>query len=383
MTQHRIIAGFIYGILSLFSSQLLATESENSEGWLENFLQKIGADGQYNADKAIDFSILPGPFYNPELSLGVGVSAIGLYQVDPNDKVSELSSLVINGFASVNGAVGVAIENKTFLNEDKQRFYFNIELTDAPDVYYGIGYSNNHIDDNKIDFNYQQFAANPMWLQRLNATSFAGIGFDFQYSNGEDFDSLDSSVDYSELQDSSRSVGINVLLNYDTRDHVLNASDGRLLQMNSFFYREAIGSKTDFEVYDLMYSEYMPIARYDDVLAWQVRSRLTHGDVPWDQLSKIGGGSLLRGYNLGRYRDNQMVLAQVEYRMNLTGRHGMVFWTGVGMVADKVSEFSFDEALPNAGIGYRFEVKPRVNLRLDLAFAKNETGFYFNVNEAF
>ncbi|MEH6452883.1 MAG: BamA/TamA family outer membrane protein, partial [Psychromonas sp.] len=243
--------------------------------------------------------------------------------------------------------------------------------------------SDNHVDDNKIDYNYQQFSANPMWLQRLNDKSFAGIGFDFNYSSGEDFDSLDSSVDYSELEESSRSVGANFLLNYDTRDYVLNPSDGRLLQMNTYFYRQFLGSKTDFEVYDLMYSEYMPIARDSDVLAWQIRSRLTHGDVPWDQLSKIGGGSLLRGYNIGRYRDKQMLLAQAEYRMNLTGRHGMVFWSGIGMVADQVSDFSTDEILPSAGVGYRFEVKPRVNLRLDLAFAKNETGFYFNVNEAF
>jgi len=401
MTRHLISARILFAMLVFLPFQLIAAQAlplplydvpkkeasqdkaPTSDGWMEDFLQKIGADGEFNPDKAIDISVLPGPFYNPEMSLGVGVSAIGLYQVDPNDTVSELSSLIINGFASVNGSVGVVIENKTFLNEDRQRFYFNIQLTDAPDVYYGVGYTDNHVDDNKIDYNYQQFSANPMWLQRLNDKSFAGIGFDFNYSSGGHFDSADSSVDYSELAESSRSVGANILINYDSRDYVLNPSDGRLLQMNSYLYRQFLGSKTDFEVYDLMYSEYMPIAGYSDVLAWQVRTRLTHGDVPWDQLSKVGGGNLLRGYNIGRYRDKQMLLAQVEYRMDLTGRHGMVFWSGIGMVAEQIGDFSSDEILPSNGLGYRFEVKPRVNLRLDLAFANSETGFYFNVNEAF
>ncbi|MEH6453197.1 MAG: hypothetical protein V7782_09190, partial [Psychromonas sp.] len=42
-------------------------EELENEGWLEDFLQKIGADGKFNSDKAIDFSVLPGPFYNPEM----------------------------------------------------------------------------------------------------------------------------------------------------------------------------------------------------------------------------------------------------------------------------------------------------------------------------
>lgn len=65
-------------------------------GWVENFLQKLGADGEFDPSKPIDFSFLPGPFYNPEMDLGVGISAVGLYQVDPDDEVSQLSSLVIN-----------------------------------------------------------------------------------------------------------------------------------------------------------------------------------------------------------------------------------------------------------------------------------------------
>ena len=107
------------------------------------------------------------------------------------------------------------------------------------------------------------------------------------------------------------------------------------------------------------------------------------GDIPWDQLSKIGGGDSLRGYTTGRYRDKQMLLTQAEYRLDLPGRHGMVFWAGAGVIADKASELFDQSVLPNYGVGYRFEVKPRVNLRLDMGFGDGDSGFYFNVNEAF
>ncbi|MGL5043526.1 MAG: BamA/TamA family outer membrane protein, partial [Plesiomonas sp.] len=72
------------------------------------------------------------------------------------------------------------------------------------------------------------------------------------------------------------------------------------------------------------------------------------------------------------------------YRKHLSGRHGMALWVGVGTITSQAkSLFTQADWLPNAGIGYRFEFKPRVNIRFDLGFGKNTSGFYFHVNEAF
>ncbi|MGZ9897957.1 BamA/TamA family outer membrane protein [Shewanella gaetbuli] len=354
--------------------------AENS--WFENFLNKLGADGEFDADKLIDFSILPGPFYNPEMNLGVGVSAIGLYQIDPEDDVSQLSSLVINGLASVNGALGVGIHNKTFIKQDTQRLYIDAGVYNVPDVYYGVGYDNNHNDDNKVKLNSRSIEVNPMYLARVSEHVFVGGGFDFRYSEAEDIDILESLIPVDNLFESSTSAGFNFHVSYDSRDNVLNPQQGKIAQLDVGVYREDLGGKTDFEVFDALYSTYYSV-HSDDVLAWQIRGRFTHGDVPWDQLSKVGGGELLRGYTTGRYRDKQMLLAQVEYRLNLPWRHGMVFWAGAGVISDQFSELLTSNLLPNTGVGYRFEVKPKVNLRLDLAFGDGDTGFYFNVNEAF
>ena len=365
------------------SVQIASSQEPESQGWIEDFLQTLGADGEFNPDKLIDFSYLPGPFYNPEMDLGVGISAVGLYQYDPNDEVSQLSSLVINGLASTNGALGVTIANKTFVNQDEQRFYLNAEIFDAPDVFYGVGYDSNHNEVNKVEFNQRIVSINPMFLQRMSVTSFVGIGFDYSYADASKIDLLDSDVNTDILNESSRSVGVNLLLNHDSRDNVLNPQSGRILEIDATFYRQSFGSKTDFDVYNALYSEYMQTGRGEDILAWQVRGRFTSGDLPWDQLSKAGGGDLLRGYTSGRYRDKQMLMTQVEYRLNFPGRHGMVFWAGAGVIANDISEFDANQILPNGGVGYRFEVKPRVNLRLDMAFGDGDSGFYFNVNEAF
>jgi hypothetical protein len=39
--------------------------------------------------------------------------------------------------------------------------------------------------------------------------------------------------------------------------------------------------------------------------------------------------------------------------------------------------------LPNTGIGYRFELQPRMNVRLDFGVARDTQAVYFNFLESF
>lgn len=65
-------------------------------------------------------------------------------------------------------------------------------------------------------------------------------------------------------------------------------------------------------------------------------------------------------------------------------RNGVVVWIGAGTVFNKFSALCMDRVLPNYGIGYRWEFKKNVNVRLDYGFGKNgQSGFIFNINEAF
>lgn len=177
---------------------------------------------------------------------------------------------------------------------------------------------------NKVTFDSHQFSVAPSLRKRISAQSFVGVGMDFSYTATDDIDDGESTVDSSVLIESSRSVGVNLLVNYDSRDSVLSPSAGRLVELDTNWYRQEFGSQTDFNVQSLLYSEYLSIGESGDVLAWQVHGRFTQGEVPWEPLSMLGG------YNAGRYRDEQMLLAQVEYPLNLPGLHGMVFFFGGG-----------------------------------------------------
>ena len=73
---------------------------------------------------------------------------------------------------------------------------------------------------------------------------------------------------------------------------------------------------------------------------------------------------------------------QVELRQHVWRRNGITVWAGAGNVFH--DSRTFKKILPNFGIGYRWEFKKRVNVRLDLGFGKSgQNGFIFNINEAF
>ena len=75
--------------------------------------------------------------------------------------------------------------------------------------------------------------------------------------------------------------------------------------------------------------------------------------------------------------------AQIELRQHIWKRNGVAVWAGAGTVFPRFSDFTSKHILPNYGFGYRWEFKKRVNVRLDLGFGKHQTGFIFNINEAF
>ena len=119
------------------------------------------------------------------------------------------------------------------------------------------------------------------------------------------------------------------------------------------------------------------------VLAWEADGAFTQGDVPWSMMPLLGSDERMRGYYQGRYRDKNVVSSQLEYRRQLTWRHGIVAWVGAGTMGPSLSSLNNGRWLPTGGVGYRFEFKPRVNIRLDYGIGKGSSGFYFQVGEAF
>jgi outer membrane protein assembly factor BamA len=122
------------------------------------------------------------------------------------------------------------------------------------------------------------------------------------------------------------------------------------------------------------------------VVAFQATTSYASGDVPFYELSMMGGDSKMRGYYLGAYRDRVLLDAQAEYRMPVWKIFGLTTWLGTGRVAHNYSELSLDGFKVSYGLGIRIKVdsKHNTNLRLDFGFGNGGIkGTYINFAEAF
>ena len=63
-------------------------------------------------------------------------------------------------------------------------------------------------------------------------------------------------------------------------------------------------------------------------------------------------------------------------------RHTLI-WAGVGSVFHRLDQINFKRLLPSFGLGYRWEFKKDVNVRVDVGFGRNSMAFSIGLNEAF
>ncbi|MFN1140577.1 BamA/TamA family outer membrane protein [Serratia quinivorans] len=371
----RLLSGLLSLLAAPIHAELLTRES------IDAFLGTMGADDQYHKAKGVNWTVLPGPFYTPELKLGLGAAAAGLYRVDPNDKVTQNSSIAFTGFVSTSGALGLGLNNYTFFSDDQWRLFVTGSVAKIPTEFWGVGYDAAQGSGQK--YTQDSFSVHPQVFYRLVDNLYAGVGWDFSTLNAK-VDDPHPGDTFSRYTDSTtpQSSGTTFALNYDTRDAITQPKKGQYASASYSLFDPSLGSDTHFTALQLQYNYYFPLNE-NDVLAFDAWGRFARGDVPWDRLSQAGDDRRLRGYYQGRYRDKDVVSSQIEYRKKLNWRHGYVLWLGAGSLGDSLGKMGQHPILPTLGAGYRFEIKPNMNLRLDLGVGRESAGFYFQVAEAF
>ncbi len=365
--------------IALSSQAQIIPQRQQIDGWLS----ELGGENSFDETKAVDWGVLPGPFYTPEMGLGVGTALVGLYRIDKDDKMTQPSSIGLSGFASSTGAFGVNFTNYNFVDNDQWRLFVSGTINNVPTYYWGKGYAAGKNDHNKEKYHSQEFQITPRALYKLGDATYIGLGWEFSSMNASDPDT--GAKAYFAQSVGGRSVissGLSAYYSFDTRDFLPNAHQGQAFEAVYTYFAPDFGSDTRFQTTQLQYAFYHEITE-TTVLAIDNYARFSTGDVPWNQLSLLGNGNRMRGYYEGRYRDNNIVTSQAEIRHKLDWRHGVVGWVGTGSMSDSPSELGKGHWLPTVGVGYRFEFKPRMNVRLDFGIGRNSTGVYFQVGEAF
>ena len=184
------------------------------------------------------------------------------------------------------------------------------------------------------------------------------------------------------FQTNLRAVGVEALR--DSRPNRFYPTKGMLLDFTGDFFSQGLGSKYSFQTYKFTFNKYWGFGE-KQVLAYNLFFCGTGGQPPFYGNCIYGSNNELRGYTAGQYLDLYMFATQLEYRLVLPWRLGVVAYGGLGAVAPGPAKFRTNELLPGGGTGLRFLLskKQHVNLRTDFAWGRNNFTWSMGVGEAF
>ncbi len=344
--------------------------------WLLNYFRNSNKE----RGKRFDYSVTAGPFYDSKSSLSIGGGISALYSWDRSDPELRRSVMSIMGKLSIKGMVGVEVSGMNYMRHDKSRWNYKLKFSTNPMNFWGIGYDHGINDAYKGEYKQIRVQFKPDYLFRLASNFYVGPTVNLSYTHTYKFTNRE--LVYGQDID-ILATGAGVVLNYDSRDYSTNAYKGRYLRVEQLFYPK-FTNKYYFNSTDLSFSTYHGVWKAA-VLAIEFHSQLNYGgDVPWTMLAQVAAdNNRMRGYYEGRYRDRNIMEAQLEVRQRLPKRCGVVAFVGAANVFRHFNDINMRQTLPNYGVGARWELKQRVNLRLDFGFTKNKPGVVFNINEAF
>lgn len=350
------------------------------KSWVNRILDYFNDSNKNKKHKRFDFSVIGGPHYASDTKFGLGLVAAGLYRTDPNDSILPPSNVSLYGDVSSVGFYMLGVRGNHIAPKGRYRIDYHLYFYSFPADFWGIGYEMGDNDANKSDMKRWQAQAEVSFLFRVADNFYIGPMASYDYVIGKHIERPEL---LQGMDQHTWNVGAGVSLVYDNRDNLTNPHRGICLNINQMFRPGFMGNDYAFSTTAFRFDAYQQLGK-GTVLAEDIGANLNFGNPSWGMMAELGGTHSMRGYYEGRYRDKHSLEAMVELRQHVWKRNGIVVWVGAGTIFPKFSALRSKQILPNAGVGYRWEFKKNVNVRLDYGFGKSgQSGFLFNINEAF
>lgn len=186
----------------------------------------------------------------------------------------------------------------------------------------------------------------------------------------------------SDLKLRTAAVGVRTLR--DSSDNPFYPKGGSIFETLVDFYGSAVGGQKTYQNVTVSYDKYLGVGN-KNIFVIHGSICLVTEEAPFYDICELGRSKDLRGYPLGRYRDNRMIVGQAEYRRELFRRLGVVAFAGAGAVAHTWSDFGNSNAQPGGGLRLRFVLARRnhISLRADYAWGNGSRATYISLGEAF
>ncbi|QJR34105.1 BamA/TamA family outer membrane protein [Gemmatimonas groenlandica] len=325
---------------------------------------------------------LPALGSAPETGLQYGATVLAVFDAPAQDHARP-ASLIATALRSTKSQTRISVEGEHWSRQNARRLNALVAWQKFPLPFYGIGDAT--AEGDKEIFTPKGIEAIAGIQQRVRGSWYATGGIRL----------LDQSITADTIgvlrrgtltgSDGGRLVELSVGALLDSRDNLFAPRRGTFAHVTYTHNDDDLGSPFQYDRVRLDARHYRTLTG-THVVAAQLLVLGVTGDAPFDQLALVGGGDIMRGYSRGRYRDQRMAAAQVEYRTPLVHRLGLVAFAGAGTVASKWDALTDARLLPTYGGGVRVQIDPqqRTAVRLDYGLGRDSSsGLYIGFNQAF
>jgi len=331
-----------------------------------------------------DWAVFPIVFYAPETSLGFAAGA-AIFDDTPRPAGEQRrdDSLAMAVQATLRRQYQVSLSAVKFWADARFQLTEDAALVRYPNAFWGLG------DDTpeaaRDAFTQSGAFSRVTFAGRLVEKLYLGAGLTtawYDVAGGAPGGAVDAYL--QAVPTSGAAFGVGPILRRDTRDDAMGAHRGSISSFAATFFPAALGSTYHFAFYELDHRSHFSLGART-VLAMEAYGAYAPGQVPLAELPALGGGSRLRGYYQGRYRDHLYVMGQLECRVRVVWRFSVAPFAGVGNVFPSLSALSLDRPKVAGGLSVRFNLKTErdLNVHVDVAKSPISSGVYFNMGEAF
>jgi hypothetical protein len=344
---------------------------------------------------------LPAAGYTLQTGFAAVLSANLAYYSSGDPEIG-ISSIFTSFTYSQYNQILFPVQANIWSGNGKYNFQTDSRFLHYPSSTFGLGGATLPGDQNNIDYTYLRLHQVASRLVAKNL--FLGIGLDFDYfwnirETSPDSGKKNDFETYG-LNRTETASGVSLHLVYDSRKNSINPENGSYLNVSFNPKFSFLGSDANWQAVVVEYKHYFKIgARPGNVLAlWNYNWFTAAGRPPylllpsngWDPYANTG-----RGYIQGRFKSNNMVYLEMEYRFGITpnGLIGGVIFANAetltnrnAAITGKVSLRDFDPVLPGCGIGLRLKLNKysKANLCVDYGWgAHGSGGIAVNLGEVF
>jgi outer membrane protein assembly factor BamA len=415
---------FLITLITLTSGNLLAQESQPTDSCQQQDVSDVvraALKMPIKVDKKGSVLLIPIIGSNPATGFMIGLGGQYAFKLGEETKYSLLSGsaqfttksqqlyLLKNSVYTKN--------NRIFFTGDWRYLIYSQPTyglgTNAPqggvlDYQFGLSGQETSLDSlaQPINFNFARLYQSASY--RVGKSFYIGVGYfldyyfnihDLKLSLNPGDTVITSHYAYSKYYGFSDtkyySSALNVNIISDTRDNMINAYRGHFLMVSWRGSFKFLGNKTNSNFLSVEWRSFHPLSPRNPrhLLAfWVLGNFSPAGEFPYlilpatayDQRSRSA-----RGYTQGRFRGNNMVYGETEYRFPIsrcTGLLGGALFLNATTASNPAQSLDlFESVKPGYGLGLRVMVdkKTRTNLAIDFGFGDKSSGFYLAASETF